>query len=95
VPSAGVQRAVAEVTPEDLVRLAQRVVKEARVPPGTRMVVALTDEEGAAVGVSCNTHPGDAQAILDSALNSRDKRPFIDVIDMPADPAELTEGDDL
>ncbi len=60
-------------TREELVGFAQGVVHDTDLPVGGRMVVIVTDEEGAFVGVASNTVPEDVHDMLASALAAAGK----------------------
>lgn len=63
----------------ELAALAQETVRQEErrfggaLPAGVRMVVVVTDESGAFVGVGANTTLHDAWNILDCALRAEDR----------------------
>jgi hypothetical protein len=59
-------------TREELVAYAKGVVDATSLPIGVRMVVVITDEEGAFVGVASSTSPEDTHGMLACAAKKED-----------------------
>ncbi len=86
---------------EDLVKLAIKLVKGAKIPEGYRAVVVVTDSEKfepgefVRVGVSSScTTARHMHAILHVALHGGAMKMFEDVVDMPAEQtAKLRSGE--
>jgi hypothetical protein len=55
-------------TREAAITTAQELLAQLSIPPGFRVVLAVTDETGAFVGVHSNVCPVDTEAILVSAV---------------------------
>lgn len=59
---------------EETIAKAQSIATAAKLPKGARIVVVVTGEDGAWVGVGSNTSNADVEAILRSALYGADRR---------------------
>jgi hypothetical protein len=60
-------------TRQELVSFAMAVVSQCDIPRGGRMVVVVTDEEGAFLGVASNTMAEDQHNLLERALKAEGK----------------------